>query len=1112
MAKRKLKMTKRTLATILAASLMMSSVNMSALAAENTETVENTGAEETTSAPTLTVTITEVKNTETGDTTQTTVTEKTWGEEENGADEAPETETPPAGEGTEPETPPAETPQEIIPPATGTTEKTEVEVTGKETTTDVVVKDDQNRVTEESGQTVGNETTGETTTTTDTTVQKDVLVDESNGGGTTTDSVAGPEKRQEGTWDEGTAEEGTLVEGQWKEGTAEEGTLVEGQWKDNGSVPETTITGDAEVTDPLENRDVALELTPGGKDSETIDADINDVESNAATGFDAEIIEQLSKLPHGEAIKETSGNAETVYTPVYGEDGTTLVGYEKSTTTTGGGIVINPSEDAPVENETDTVTTESTPEGYVAGTVNSEGENGEKITTVTEPIYNKDKTAIIGYTITKTTTSNSGGTANNASTAPTTAVPEEPQVTIILPEKPAESTKVDETTGEITKVTVTDVVEDGKVVGYLTTTVKTDANGKELSSVKETLRGTVKTVSKTTYTDPTTETVTTSIDTVITEVTTVYGTTETRTVEVVSDRTADITTTETEKLQKYQLVETAEGLHFYYTGEMGTVVDKGSVAEQKLTMVPDGTLYNGSSWQTATDDIQGAGDGSNNYSWYMRYTDAELANMRNQMKNGDYVLVGYGLYSEYNIRDDQDKDHAATQYAVMGKDGTIYYGYCVELNAPLSWGTSGTYNEKDITDLRGDSLYFATGKSAVDHISSVTSNGFWGSSTGLGSLEAVKDLLTRNGKKDVADSITAGQALAATQAAIWKYGTHANGGTVNDLKAVIEYYYQNDKDATIILDKKAVDEDGNVKTVEKNGETKEVYDTDISFTLAVSTSSINSDLLVQVIQDGIVIETRRLVGDDSLTNYGKIVPVNGVYTIQDIELAEGVTITLNLEGTQHLTEGVYIYECSNSQNFVGMTKRTQNVDLEVNMKFEVEEPEAEMDYSESSSSRKKVDKRYDTKTDIRTDERDVETSQTNTTTVTTTTTNTRIYADVTVSEVTTEYTEKNREWKSGYKRIYTYDPEEDTSDDDTSGGGNNDDDDVNYDLVVLGASWEIPDGTLEILDEDVPLGNMVLAVLPATGDMSVIWMFLSLLSGLGLAGMSIAEKRRKNDE
>lgn len=1132
MAKKNRKKLKRALSVMLTVSMLMSALSIPAMASEDADT----GTQE----PTVTVTVTVEKDETSGDTTTTTVTDKEWSSAEDIAVDLPDSGTETDSEtgtetGSETEAGAAAEPEA---PNTEVTAEGEKTVTGSETTTEVTIVNNDNKVIEESGNISGSETTTETTTVTESTTEKDVLIDETD---TETQDTTTVDGETVITPDEDWTEVETS-QGQWTQGATTEGT-----WETTSSTSETSADVKAEVTDPLDEGNVSLELKPGEKAEVTIDVDVQDVEKTLEgdTGFDPAIIEQLSKLPNGQQIKETSANKEVVYTPIYGEDGETLIGYEKTTTTITTDETIIDSTEKPSETVVGTQVTKTAPEGYEIGEEDSEGENGETIHTVTEPIYDIDNATIIGYKITKTTTSVEDGTETNESDSADITISETPEVTIILPEKPAESTTVDEATGETTKVTVSEVVENGQVVGYLSTTTKIDASGKELSSVTETLRGTVKTVTKTTVTDPTKEVVTTNTTIVVTEVTTVYGTTETRNVEVTTDRTVDTNTTKTVETKEYQLIETTEGLHFYYTGEMGTVTDNGKIIEKKLDMVPDGTLYNGSSWQTATDDIQGNGDGSINYSWYMRYTDAQLAAIKSSMKAGEYVLVGFGLYSEYNVKDDQGIAHAPRQYVVMDKDGNLSYGYCVELNAAIQWGgnNNGTYTEKDITKLEGEDVYFAEGKSAIEYISSVANNGFWGTTSGLGSLEAVKDLLYRNGEKEAADSITAGQALAATQATIWKYGTHSGGGSFQSINEVIEYYYNNNKDltktytsaedgeayaniealfrvlttlaesdngqgvgevidadalenATIILNSKAVDENGSTKTVvdSTTGTTRDLYNTDIAFTLAVSTSSINGDLLVNIIQDGVVIETRRLAGDDSTTQYGKIVPVDGVYTISGIELAEGVYITLKLEGTQHLAEGVYIYECENSQNFVGLTQTNQEVSLEVKMKFQVEEPDAEIRYSNSSETKEKNDTRTDTRTDNRTDSRYVEKSETDSSTETTTNQNTKIYADVTVTKVTEEVTKSERTWGSSWKNRYHH------STDDDDDRGSNDTDRSNDDYQLL-----------EIMDDDVPLGNMVLGMLPATGDVSAMWMVLSLLSGLGLAGVTLAEKRRKED-
>ena len=65
---------------------------------------------------------------------------------------------------------------------------------------------------------------------------------------------------------------------------------------------------------------------------------------------------------------------------------------------------------------------------------------------------------------------------------------------------------------------------------------------------------------------------------------------------------------------------------------------------------------------------------------------------------------------------------------------------------------------------------------------------------------------------------------------------------------------------------------------------------------------------------------------------------------------------------------------------------------------------------------------------------------------------------------------------------------------------------IHYDAVPLA----------DIPDEDVPLTNIPdeavpLADVPKTGDNSRIWMALALLSGAGLAGMFVKDKRREEE-
>ena len=70
----------------------------------------------------------------------------------------------------------------------------------------------------------------------------------------------------------------------------------------------------------------------------------------------------------------------------------------------------------------------------------------------------------------------------------------------------------------------------------------------------------------------------------------------------------------------------------------------------------------------------------------------------------------------------------------------------------------------------------------------------------------------------------------------------------------------------------------------------------------------SDDLLVHVVVGGEVVETRRLAGDDTETQYG-VIPGrgDGSYTLSGLKLADGVNIDLRLTGTQNIGEGVPVH-------------------------------------------------------------------------------------------------------------------------------------------------------------------------------------------------------------
>ena len=171
---------------------------------------------------------------------------------------------------------------------------------------------------------------------------------------------------------------------------------------------------------------------------------------------------------------------------------------------------------------------------------------------------------------------------------------------------------------------------------------------------------------------------------------------------------------------------------------------------------------------------------------------------------------------------------------------------------------------------------------------------------------------------------------------------------------------------------------------QRDGDTGK-YEADLTFTLAVMPDAESDDLLVHVVVGGEVVETRRLAGDDSGTQYG-VIPRSGdgSYTLSGLKLAEGVNIDLRLTGTQNIGEGVYLFTSEvstepvgydgdgepvfSSQTFVGVESGRQSVDLSVSLNFTVNEAAAGVVTNTASTAERKVDT--------------VETSRTDTTTTT----------------------------------------------------------------------------------------------------------------------------------
>lgn len=511
----------------------------------------------------------------------------------------------------------------------------------------------------------------------------------------------------------------------------------------------------------------------------------------------------------------------------------------------------------------------------------------------------------------------------------------------------------------------------------------------------------------------------------------------------------------------------------------------------------------------------------------------------------------YGLSSavivDYVNNDPNGKDgrYNVHQFIVKDASGKEHYAYCADLS--VSPDLNAVYGMTNVEDAE-----FLDSEQAKI-ISAIAVNGYWGVKgdvTEVGSLEYFKAWLRSMNYEGNLDGLTGGVAMSVTQAAIWKYGSSKSLQISDDPFTMYNYdgdYYQYDKlwqqevknkkekaeladkiykfliaNEKAILDNYDADPDKqatdlinsdnitNVSvTVKKNvndaiqsieeasqGSNKN-YSADVSFVLDIAPSSVSGDLVVRVIDaDGNVIATRRLAGDDSETNYGVIKPVNGYYIItgDDMVLPEGTKITLKLSGTQTVAKGAYVFTASagfdTSQTFIGVESGERDVDVSVEVNFNVEEAAAVIKTVEPH--------------------------------VTSTETKKSWYSR---SETTYEYPSGGGNTPGG--------DDDDDPTPETPGGDDDDDDTIPDEPTPLGdePGTEIPEEPtpladtpvlVELVDEEVPLAgapelvdlfdeDVPLANVPMTGDISVLWYALIFAAAGCLAVLKGADKKKRNN-
>ena len=285
--------------------------------------------------------------------------------------------------------------------------------------------------------------------------------------------------------------------------------------------------------------------------------------------------------------------------------------------------------------------------------------------------------------------------------------------------------------------------------------------------------------------------------------------------------------------------------------------------------------------------------------------------------------------------------------------------YCADAFTFTQEGYS--YNMENVEDAD----YYTDEQAAM--IRTVALNGYWGAEEGTGSLESVKEVM-RNAVDENGDplftdaeieSLSDGAAMTATQMAIWnfsnamsdvefvnlhyveknensEYKEGSKGSHASSLRDVPEteagnvdlifklYEYLIDMDPTVIeektsantvitaenfVDKLSVSVVGKDETNADNFDAdtdNDVYVMDVTFALVVAPSGKDGEeLTVSIIDnEGNVLATGLVAGEGEVMTADE----NGNYTFEAVPFTEGVqNFEITLTGVQNLDQGVYLY-------------------------------------------------------------------------------------------------------------------------------------------------------------------------------------------------------------
>ncbi len=928
--------------------------------------------------------------------------------------------------------------------------------------------------------------------------------------------------------------------------------------KENGQIigySVTTKSGDTTTVKEVKSIAGGFEVTTTvttdpGKDSTKNDADYADEDitysdptytnANGAAGekSSVKIDEFEAKLEQGETSTDADGNRTSVVTSTgtdnrvstttvkdvtdangnKGYSETTVIKYEDVVTTEYNVPLTDAKDPSSIPVIADQVTVDyryDQPEAaddVLALAVNNRDNGDGTYTTITvkEVLESNGSSSIsdvAGYEVVETKTDKDGNVISTETKTHSNVVPNP-----VLDRDNGDGTFTNVSLRPITATQDTDYYKAGDVIGWTARTVLTDADGKVLETKERDVYGTEVTLTTTVSTNADDMTKTTTYERTDTYITNAFAAHYERNASMTATQLRTYVITEMEEIAQYLCAdENPAGLTFIYQGKMLAVEE---VEGEHGTTKTYAVKYVSMDQYDEDDGIQGTDyrdyeKVEHNYSGM--YTTPGL-------NSSTWTYNGKGLLSIFQIQAGPNATDSNPQEGKMFRvvKGTEeQYVYCVEFSQNVQSGKSYSYDVYGNVTEEGTKTYLSTVTDA--YLCSTALNGFWGTTSGIGSLEAVKDFLRRMGETAAAETLTAGEAVTATQAAIWHFSAgdktddfysgkfvtfinsidgnatrcDGNNATEENLKAVsTDSRVQNIYtlfDALVKAAKADAADDksgaaqainaenitaGQIVVKESMGDNK--YKTDLYVQLDVSQSSINDDLMFTVTTADGTTYKYRLSGTCAEDETFVTMDASGNIVLPDVVIGNNTDVSVELSGRQTLDQGVSIYKSDASQDFIGLSTKLHDVALKFGYWLGLIDPE--YDYSKTSTEKSKVNTVTYTTEAKRTDTRDTLEETHDAYKVDRTTYVSQLNGIVTETLKIDKKTLENVRWDFYYDYTLTVVDDED---------GNGNDDEI-------------------ILDDEVPL-----AAAPKTGDPSVVF---AAMSALSMAGYSVLGLKRKDEE